>query len=393
MFVVELSYESMPQASAPPEAAPAAPDGLAERVQEAHAPVGDILGLTALLQQSTLDERQRACIEQIRSAAEALRQTLQAPALSPPSPASPEAAPAAGGAKPYVTEQFVRAEPRDRSGSGPSRETVPLFGVEGDEALHGLHVLIVDGDSTHCWLLRDQAAAWGMIPHPFIGAEEALNWLGRNTTCDLAIVDEDLPEMHGHELARRLKALQPGLPVILVSTHQELDEADAPFEVWLTKPYRQRLLLDTMCELVHRAASHEETPVEAGSTEEEADEEDAASPWAVLDPADPALTFVDEVLRASRKSVGELLQHVIHETEEPVAAAIQTLHTNCQLLDLPRLLTLSTQVQDAAGNDVASMKPSLDALRAELDALIEQLDEHRQQHSSRPVPVLQGAGV
>jgi DNA-binding NarL/FixJ family response regulator len=52
------------------------------------------------------------------------------------------------------------------------------------------------------------------------GAQQALEFM-RATVPDLALVDISLPDKHGLELIKDIQALHPGLPVLVVSMHDE----------------------------------------------------------------------------------------------------------------------------------------------------------------------------
>lgn len=52
------------------------------------------------------------------------------------------------------------------------------------------------------------------------GAQQALDFLAK-TTPDLVLVDISLPDKHGLELIKDIQALHPGLPVLVVSMHDE----------------------------------------------------------------------------------------------------------------------------------------------------------------------------
>ena len=69
------------------------------------------------------------------------------------------------------------------------------------------------------------------------------------------ITDWIMPGLKGEDVAARLRALAPGLPVILMTGHSESAEAEAtiasggPVRI-LRKPWRQKALVDTLTELL-----------------------------------------------------------------------------------------------------------------------------------------------
>jgi CheY-like chemotaxis protein/anti-sigma regulatory factor (Ser/Thr protein kinase) len=73
---------------------------------------------------------------------------------------------------------------------------------------------------------------------------------------DLLLSDVRMPEMGGPELAARLRAIEPGLPVVFVSGYYEPDLETAPFEVErdvLAKPYTSSELLSRIERALHRS--------------------------------------------------------------------------------------------------------------------------------------------
>ncbi len=79
-------------------------------------------------------------------------------------------------------------------------------------------------------------------------AAEALRWLEAGEAFDLAILDMHMPEMDGIELARRIRARRPALPLVLFSSlgRREAGDAEGLFDAYLGKPLRQSQLFDTL---------------------------------------------------------------------------------------------------------------------------------------------------
>ena len=78
--------------------------------------------------------------------------------------------------------------------------------------------------------------------------EQALSVLRSDRRIDLVITDQAMPGMSGTELARRIQADFPNLPVVLATGYAELPEADVHGLTLprLTKPYRQQALVSLM---------------------------------------------------------------------------------------------------------------------------------------------------
>ena len=135
-------------------------------------------------------------------------------------------------------------------------ETAPLFlrGVQPE--LSGLTVLLVDDNATNRRILEHQAHAWGMTPLTACSGMEALEIL-KTQRCDLAILDMQMPEMDGEQLARaiRMNPDDEGTPIVLLTSlghfsKDEKDELDDLFAAFLVKPIKPSQLFDTLIGVV-----------------------------------------------------------------------------------------------------------------------------------------------
>ncbi|RMH71231.1 MAG: hybrid sensor histidine kinase/response regulator [Gemmatimonadetes bacterium] len=114
--------------------------------------------------------------------------------------------------------------------------------------LKNFRLLIVDDNETNRRILRDQCLHWGLIPELAASGAEALHRLKTDPPYDLAILDMQMPEMDGIQLAQAIKAmkLEKSLPLIMLSSVGKPDHAADLFEHCLSKPVRQSTLFDIL---------------------------------------------------------------------------------------------------------------------------------------------------
>ena len=124
------------------------------------------------------------------------------------------------------------------------------------EDLRGLRLLIVDDNATNRKILRHQVTAWGIRNESAESGPRALEMMreavSRDEPYEIAVLDMQMPDMDGMELARKIKE-DPDLTetrlVLLTSLiHRNLREeaVEAGINVHLTKPVRQSDLYDAL---------------------------------------------------------------------------------------------------------------------------------------------------
>ncbi len=127
-------------------------------------------------------------------------------------------------------------------------------------ALVGKRILVVDDNATNRRILNLQTARWGMLPKDTESPQQALEWLTAGEKFDLAIIDMHMPQMDGVELGRRIRASQPGLPLVLFTSlgrREAQAEAGDLFKATLAKPLRQSTLFDTLMNLLAAEGAHQ----------------------------------------------------------------------------------------------------------------------------------------
>jgi GAF domain-containing protein/DNA-binding response OmpR family regulator len=140
--------------------------------------------------------------------------------------------------------------------------------------LQGRRVLVVDDNATNRRVLDLQMGKWGMVPRATESPAEALRWVEDGEPFDVAIVDMHMPEMDGLQLARRIHASRPNLPLVLFSSlgRREAGDTEGLFSAYLAKPVHQSQLFDTLVSLL----AHDLAPKEIKAAKPKTDPEMAA---------------------------------------------------------------------------------------------------------------------
>jgi PAS domain S-box-containing protein len=112
----------------------------------------------------------------------------------------------------------------------------------GETEAKRLLILAVDDDPL---VLMNTGALLEDLGHDVLEAsspEEALDLFRANPGIDLVITDQAMPKMTGLELAERLRAERPELPVVIATGYAELPEGSTLDVPRLPKPFTQAML-------------------------------------------------------------------------------------------------------------------------------------------------------
>jgi len=117
-------------------------------------------------------------------------------------------------------------------------------------------ILIVDDNATNRRILRQMLESWGCSPESASGGAEALDKLrpaaAEGHPFDLVVLDVQMPEMDGFQVERAIRDNSSyGSPNVvflssLGSRNAETDQERSPRAVYLTKPTKQSVLLNTL---------------------------------------------------------------------------------------------------------------------------------------------------
>lgn len=116
--------------------------------------------------------------------------------------------------------------------------------------LRGRTVLVVDDNDTNRRILEEQMKIWGLDPTSVSSGKGALQILKENKF-DVALLDYQMPEMDGIELAHKIHE-QSEMPLMLLSSSGELAEgADANlFQYQIPKPLRHSQLFNALLRVI-----------------------------------------------------------------------------------------------------------------------------------------------
>ncbi len=140
-------------------------------------------------------------------------------------------------------------------------ETVPgepaayLKGVQPH--LMGRHVLIIEDNKTNRRILGACAYSWGMVTFVASTGRDALDWIRRGDTFDIAILDMDMSDMNGLTLAKEIRKHNMTLPLVMLTSMGERVPAELAFH--LTKPIKPSQLHKTLTDIISRRPDQEAT--------------------------------------------------------------------------------------------------------------------------------------
>jgi two-component system response regulator VanR len=126
-----------------------------------------------------------------------------------------------------------------------------------------VRVLIVEDEPYMAEAIRDGLRLEAIAADVASDGESALKLLRLNTY-DIAVLDRDIPGPSGDEIARRIVASRSGMPILMLTAADRLDDKAAGFELgaddYLTKPFELRELVLRLRALDRRRA-HNRPPV------------------------------------------------------------------------------------------------------------------------------------
>ena len=121
--------------------------------------------------------------------------------------------------------------------------------------IHGKRLLIVDDNATNRRILSQQATGWGLAAFSTESGNEALEMIDRGEPFDLVMLNVQMSEMNGHELATRIRHRMNSkeLPILVLTSmgcNRSGFEGIDIQEV-MTKPVKSTLLYETLLKYLH----------------------------------------------------------------------------------------------------------------------------------------------
>ena len=115
--------------------------------------------------------------------------------------------------------------------------------------LKGKRILIVENNKTNRRILAYQAKDWGMMPTTAASSHNVLNLVRDEGSFDIAIIENDLEEVNGAELAEKIRQYNKTMPLISLTSIGRSTESDL-FAGTLTKPLKPAQIHKTLAEIL-----------------------------------------------------------------------------------------------------------------------------------------------
>jgi DNA-binding NarL/FixJ family response regulator len=94
---------------------------------------------------------------------------------------------------------------------------------------HGPRILVVDDNASMRKSLRyviESQDQWQVVDEASDGVEAVAKFDKEKDHVDAVVIDFQMPRMNGLEAARRIEALAPGTPILMVTLHNSRELAD-----------------------------------------------------------------------------------------------------------------------------------------------------------------------
>jgi len=123
------------------------------------------------------------------------------------------------------------------------------------------HVLIIDDDVAVLTMISDALAEYGLQVHPFAEGAAAMAFLENpgEQVLDLVLSDINMEGLDGFDVIRRVKAVNPNLPVVLMTGQASLDYAIRAMRLGASNLFQKPLSIrELVNSLFHLVSMHRE---------------------------------------------------------------------------------------------------------------------------------------
>jgi len=142
---------------------------------------------------------------------------------------------------------------------------------------HGMHMLLVDDNEVNRTVLSKTLEGMGIVPVATQSGPEALAWLAArapdDVRCDLILLDAQMPDMDGFEVAERIGRMPggAGLPMVMLSSAGFKGDTQRAREVgisgYVSKPVSREELVQLMARVLGMdAATHSASTLQVSVT-------------------------------------------------------------------------------------------------------------------------------
>ncbi|MEK6553601.1 MAG: response regulator, partial [Bdellovibrionota bacterium] len=150
-----------------------------------------------------------------------------------------------------------------KAGAGKSakfvnKESLTIKTIQSEEenkelVLKGLNVLVVEDSQDNQMLIDIYLQNLGAQINSAYDGREGVESALKNSY-DVVLMDVQMPQMDGHQAARKLRSLGYTRPIVALTAHAMSEERakclDSGFNDFLTKPIQRDLLVDTLARYI-----------------------------------------------------------------------------------------------------------------------------------------------
>ena len=130
-----------------------------------------------------------------------------------------------------------------------------------------MRVLLIEDEPTTARAIELMLSAEGLNVYATDLGEEGLD-LGKLYDYDIILLDLNLPDMHGYDVLKKLRAAKVQTPVVVLSGIAELDSRVRSFgfgaDDYVTKPFHREELIARIHAVVRRSKGHSHSVITTG---------------------------------------------------------------------------------------------------------------------------------